>query len=215
MTHLSDLEIAALIDQGIPENQSSRIEQHLQHCGYCASRVEETRAVMTALSEPVESLWEQLTGKLFRLRNLIPVNIRLRRADIDARGFPSGLHFAQQLSGMLDKSSSKEVGMASIEVPSPDHHFLFKLTWQPSRTSLTDVYFQVVDRVKLPASPHITVQLRKKDSGQMLEWRRTDNTGQVIFKELEAGDYLIQVTYYEGLTVEIPFSIREQHEEER
>ena len=212
MTHLSDLEIAALIDQGLPENQSSRIEQHLQRCGYCASRVEETRALMTILSDPAESLWEQMTEKLFRLRNLILVNIRPRRADIDATGFPAGLHFAQQVGGMLDEPS-QEVVRAFLEVPSPDDHFLFKLSWQPSRTNITDVHFQVVNRGELPERPPATVQLRKKDSGQMLEWRRADDSGRVNFKELEEGDYLIQVTYYEERTVEIPFSLK-RHDEE-
>ena len=56
MKHLSDSEIQAYIDGELSPRQANRVEQHLQQCPDCATRVEEQRARI----QLVRSAWGSL-----------------------------------------------------------------------------------------------------------------------------------------------------------
>ena len=198
MKHLTDLEVAAVIDNGIPTSMKGWISQHLQQCTYCHARIEEVKI----LQQVKPGLWEIVAEVGRRLRS--PLRILVKpgyvKGDNDQLIWP--LQFRQALGGFWGPKAP-DIEYTEIDLPSDDDTLSFHLSLKPGEAELPNLFLQMTPGEIGAEGLHPSVRL-KDIEGRMLERKRMDESGSTQFDQLGSGDYVVEV-HHRGLVWEIPF----------
>jgi hypothetical protein len=196
MPHLTDLEIAAFVDGGVPARQQARIAQHVHDCVYCAGRLEETRLLLWYAVQP--NAWERAApaaaGALSARRLLAGFAVELQQGLARVVEVPPGAHLQlQPMPARLDKPEAARPDIPTLVLPDLEGQFTCEVKVEPSGPG--QVSLTVYVRRQTPPGPVVDalVELRDEAGGLIIRWR-TDRQGQVSSEHRGPGRYRLAVT---------------------
>jgi hypothetical protein len=229
-THLPDYVDAQLLGREAASEVLAAVAHHLRFCPHCAHDYRELRALLdiayaidlevpaaipavnlaylttpptTTSDKQSEALWQRLAGNVNRVVGAI--HVLLDRTQTHFGALPGGLTPNLMPTpvqrGPQVSPAAQENFVEILELPDPVANRLIRVRVASAQAGRGALLLEVHELAPLQSISQARVTLND-NNGELLESTATQPDGKVFFRDLDPGDYLIQVEH-QGTTTEL------------